>query len=652
VTVKNVGTDAASDVSLVSYLSEALSVDKTVVSNPSMTCALGEYGELNCALPSLGAGNSATVTLTVTRVMAREAWLDAWASSPADEANYDNNYSGVYLDPDRSNPADVAVEMTAPEQPEPGEDFTYSSTVTDRGPETARDVKFSQQLSDGVDFVSVTSSDPSDDCVLHEDVYDAEGVEGGPYTYREVRCSLGDMRFADQATITVTATRNDPHELWSSAWVSTSSFDGNYENDWADASTAGHPSVTSDLAMTLTSSNPFPLVGDDATYTMEVTNLGPAPATDVTLDSWLSQELAMGSITPTRAGDACELNDYQGITCTLGNMAVGETAKFVVDTTRVRAREFWFGGSVWSTNYDPNYENNYVELNTPADESTPADLGVDIEGPEDPPVGSAFDYTVKVTNHGPQGATAVQMTTPLPDGTTFVSAASPDDGDLCTLYEETFEGGETGKLAEGGAVSYTYREVRCDLGTLVPAESATVTVTLTRDTEYEFWTTAWATTASFDGNYDNDFDSLGASGKIVPGCGAAESPTGDGIVVCDEASGGGDAYADRYVISSAAGPRAIMSGAGNDTITVNIPTSSKRHRRVVVQGGRGRDTITVQLAPGAGHVTVILKGGRGRDTLEVLAPRPGKRFNLRMRGGTGSDSCSTSIQGSQRSRSC
>jgi uncharacterized repeat protein (TIGR01451 family) len=650
-TVKNVGTDDVADVSLVSYLSESLDRGATVTSDPSMTCSIGEYAELDCRQPTLASGSSTSVTITVTRLMARETWLDAWTSSSSDESNYENNYSGIYLEADRSNPADVQVQVTAPEQPDTGSTFSYSSVVTNRGPELARDVKFTQSLSDQVDYVSVASSDPTDECVLHEDVYDEAGVEGGPYTYREVRCTLGNMQFAAQTTITVEVIRTDPHELWSSAWVSTSSFDDNYDNDYADASTAGHPSVTSDLGMTLNGPDQSLLVGDDATYTLSVTNLGPAPATDVLADTWLPQELALRAITPARADDVCEQNEYQGITCTFGTLAVGETTEVTIEVTRVRAREFWLGGSVWSTNYDPNYDNNYVESQVAADESVPADVGVKIEGPADPAVGSDFEYAVTVTNHGPNPATAVALSSSVPDGTEFVSVTSPDDSDVCTLFEESYDT-EGIRVGEGDIAEYTYREVRCELGTLVPAESTTVTVTVTRTTEYELWGSAWVATASYDANYDNDYDSTSAYGETMPGCGAPVADDG-GIVACDAESGGATSGGDRYYsVSSAPGKRALRAGAGNDTITMKIPTSSKRHRKVVVNGGRGRDTINVLLAPGAGNVTVIIKGGKGRDTINFVAPRPGKRFKLRMWGGAGRDSCASTMGDTHRSRAC
>jgi uncharacterized repeat protein (TIGR01451 family) len=653
--VTNVGSETAPDVSLSTYLPETLTLGNHAAANPSTTCTQDQYGSLTCSLPSLAPGEMAWVTLTLERTMARETWIDVWTASSAQEVNWEDNYGGVYLPPDRSNPADVWVEISsAPEQPDPGASFSYTAVVTNRGPELARAVRFNQSIAEGAEFVSVTSSDPSDECSLFEETYDAEGIEGGPYTYREVRCNLGNMGFAEQTTITVDVVRADPHELWSSAWVQTASYDENYDNDWADASTAGHPSVTSDLGMTLTRPEGLPLVGQDFSYTMTFTNNGPAPATDVVADTWVPEQLALRAVTPSRDGDVCTQGEYQGISCTFGNLAVGETTTVVVDVTRVAAREFWMGGSVWSTNSDSVYENNYVEEQVGADTSVPADISVSADGPKDPAVGSNFDYTLVVTNNGPSPATAVSLKTSLPENTDFVSATSPDDSDVCTLFEESYDD-EGRKMADGEFAPYTYREVRCDLGTLVPAESATVTVTLTRTDDYEMWASAWATTASYDDNYENDYASLGSMGKAIPSCGALSDS--DGITACDTAGkvGGGDgasAERDYYYAGTEGGTRVLSSGKGNDTITVRVPSHSRKHRTITVNAGSGRDTINVLIASGAGNVTVILKGGAGRDSIDVVAPRTGKRFKLRMIGGRGNDTCSSAMGARHRSRAC
>ncbi len=649
--VTNRGSETASDVSLTTYVDVSLSRDASVTSNPAMTCADGEFGEFSCTLPTLAAGESATLTLTLTRVMARESWVDAWVASTDAESDDNNNYGGIFIEPDRSNPADLGLQISAPDQPETNETFDYTATITNRGPKTARSVTFTQSLSELTQFVSATGSSAGDECVLYQDTYDAEGLEGGPYTYSEVRCTLGDMEFATQKTVTVTVRRTDPHELYSSGWVASSSYDENYDNDYADATTAGHPSVTSDLAVSMVRSGGTPLVGDEFAYTMAVTNIGPATATDAVLNTWLPEQLALRSITGGRASDDCVQDQYGGINCTLGPLASGETATFEVAVTRVRAREFWMSVSAWSTNYDPNYENSYAEEEVAADTSDPADMGVTLNGPTDPAVGSTFDYTIAVRNNGPNEADMVNLVSAVPEGTEYVSSASSDGSDVCELYEETYEG-EGEKLADGSFAEYTYRELRCDLGVMAPDEVTTVTLTVTRTSEFEVWNNVWVSTASYDANYDNDYDDLGSSGKRYRGCGEEyASDDGGMIVVCDQARGGSE-YGGPSTSTSGKAKRAIRGGAGSDDLTVKIPSHSKKHRLIVIKGGAGNDVIKVLFAPGAGNVTVKIRGGAGNDEIKVIAPRPGKRMKVRQFGGPGNDVCSSERLDRQRSWSC
>lgn len=650
--VANRGTESATDVSLTTYVDQGLSRDAFVTSTPAMTCADGEYGEFSCSLPTLAAGESAVLTLTLTRVMARESWVDAWVASTDAESDDGNNYGGIFIEPDRSNPADTALTMTAPAQPEVNETFDYTATISNRGPRMARAVTFTQSLSELVEYVSATGSDPGDECTLFEETYDAEGLEGGPYTYSEVRCTLGDMEFATQKKVTVTVRRIDPHELYSSGWVSSSSYDENYDNDYADATTAGHPSVTSDLAVSLVRSGDTPLVGDEFTYTMAVTNIGPATATDATLDTWLPEQLALRSITGGRANDACAQDEYGSINCTLAPLASGETATFEVAVTRVRAREFWMSVSAWSTNYDPDFENSYVDEEVAADTNDPADVGVKLNGPTDPAVGSDFDYTIDVTNHGPNEADMVNLASAVPEGTEYVSASSSDATDVCELHEETYEG-EGDRLADGSFVEYTYRELRCDLGVMAAGDTTTVTMTVTRTSEYEVWNNVWVSTASYDADFDNDYDSLGSSGRRYMGCDDAPVSDDSGMTVVCDVGRGGDYYGGETATGGKAkASRVIRGDAGGDTITLKIPSHSKKHRRLVVKGGAGNDVIKVLFAPGAGNITLKIRGGTGNDEIKVIAPRPGKRMKVRQFGGRGNDVCSSERLDRSRSWSC
>jgi uncharacterized repeat protein (TIGR01451 family) len=88
-----------------------------------------------------------------------------------------------------------------------------------------------------------------------------------------------------------------------------------------------------------------------------------------------------------------------------------------------------------------------------------ADLAIALSDAPDPiTVGARLTYTAQVSNGGPFGATAVTVLDVLPPGVTFVSSS-----------------------ASQGACSYggLLRTVRCDLGALAAASTATVTIVVT-----------------------------------------------------------------------------------------------------------------------------------------------------------------------------
>lgn len=652
-TVTNQGSGAATEVTLATWIPDGLRLDSTTPTSP-LTCSAGPDRELTCGLSALAPGASASVRLNLTRTASRETWIDAWTSSAEEDSNYENNYGGIAIAPDRTNAADVAVQVAkVTEQPDVGQNFDYTATVTNRGPERAHDVIFTMSLSERVTFVGVKSSDPTDECSLHEETYDGHDLEGGPYYYREVRCSLGTMEFAEQATITTTVTRNDPHELWGSAWVGTSSYDATYENDYAEASTAGHPSVTSDLQTTLTQTGSTARVGDEFEYTVSVTNTGPAPAPDVSLGTWIPAELAIRSVAPSAGITSCEQDQYAGVNCQITSLAVGQTESVTIAVTRVRAREFWFGGSAYSPNFDPDYEDSYVEQVVPADTSTPADLGVTLDAPLDPAVGSNYDYTATVKNNGPMAASGSTFAQSLPQGVTWVGTTSSDATDKCVLHEEMYL--EEKRIAPGEPTppDYVYREVRCELGTLAPGESTTITTTVTRDNEFQQWTDAWVATASYDPNFENDYAGSASDGKSPGGCASDAPVSSDEMTVIDCAyAGGSDRDQVSYEATSKAIDPVIRLGRGSDTLSLRIPTSSKKHRTIEVRAGRGNDSINVLLPPGAGNVTVVVRGGRGRDYIGIKAPNPGPNVRFKTFGGAGHDLCEREVGDRYRKSAC
>ena len=631
VSVMNHGTESASEATLGLWTGDALRIDGIHSTDPTDACEETYPGELHCDLGSLAPGAVVSFNFEMTRMISREVWIDAWTDTSSSESDYDDNYAGIQLGPDKSNQADVAVTASAPDQPDVGQEYDSTFTVTDRGPGRAQDVKLDISLPEKNTFVSWSSSDAADTCTLHEETYDEEGFEGGPYVYRSLRCELGTMQFAQQAIITVTQVRDNAYESWAGAYVRTASYDENYDNDWAEMFMGGHPSVTSDLAVTHTAPEETPLVGSDYEVVFNLANTGPVAAPETLFGTYVPDGFELRSISV--GGDhACTEDAWGGITCDLGSLEVGETETVILAMTRTKARETWIYAWLDSPNYDPQYENDYVEFQLNADTSDPADVAVKIEGPLDPEVGSTFTTTSTITNKGPNVARNVEVHHSLPEWSTFESVTSSDPTDVCELHEETYDDEvEAGSSEE----PYVFREVRCDLGDLAVGESTAIQVSAVRVEKYDMWASVWAETASYDENYENDWDEWNSTGEYgYDDC----YESGDGkAVACDYAEGGGAANGSIAFKAGSRRDSTVSAGAGSDTVVVGVPIGGKRERRIVIRAGRGNDDVTVNVAPGARNVVIVVRAGSGNDTVDIEAPRTGAGVRIIVKGGAGRD---------------
>jgi uncharacterized repeat protein (TIGR01451 family) len=683
-TVTNEGPASAGDAYFSDYLSAELELESVESSDSGDTCSAdqpvpeayppgaapdsggggsvgspgspgydGGGGGIYCQLGNLAAGEQTKITMTLHRIGARETYNSAYIGASTPDPDYNDNYADLYMEADMSAPADVGATIDGPSSPEVASNFTYRFKITNNGPSTTKGANVANPIPYGAEFVSVDPVRDGDTCSTSE-----AGWSSG---YPELSCDFAPIASGASAAVDVVVTRSSAYEVWISAWARTGNYDSNYDNDYASFAIPADPSVTSDIKVVARGPLEVPLVGETFPLELRVRNLGPSGAGDVWVSDYLPPGVDFVSVTPS---DTCSYNSYggypiaegpvtdapqargdayypiyqNGVYCSVGALPAGEVRTIVISVTRTNARETWNSAWASSSNFDPNYENNYGDLLIGPDKSHPADVGVSMTAPDGAPVGESFDYKLKVTNHGPSTATDVMLGDWVPWEVEFKEATSTDEKDVCSFVYDQYYPPQP--YESSAPYFWGSRELQCDLGEMASGESATITLSVARTSPYEIWNSAWVTAANYDDNWENDYDSVLVDGKKYwYGCDGPEPYAGTGesdtIIVgdCPVAAGAG---ADSITASpSSGGDARVASGDGRDTIDVNLTNGGAERRRIVVHGGRGADEIALTAATGRINATVLIYGDGGADSIDVFVPPgvSGLRVVIRGRGG-------------------
>ena len=191
--------------------------------------------------------------------------------------------------------------------------------------------------------------------------------------------------------------------------------------------------------------------GLPTTYTIVVTNTGPSPVTAASVTDVFPVALVAPTWTCTAdAGSSCAAASGTGNLATTVTLEAGDRATFTV--TGLIASSALGSLDNTATVAAPAGATDPVPANNTATSSVPlapsAALQITKAGPASAVAGTSLVYTITVTNAGPSDATSVTLTDVTPPGLTFVANA----GDCTTAFP-------------------------CNLGTLPPAATRTITAT-------------------------------------------------------------------------------------------------------------------------------------------------------------------------------
>ena len=279
-----------------------------------------------------------------------------------------------------------------------GDTITYPIGATNNGPDDAANVELSDVLPAGVQFVSAdapcTEASGTVTCTVG-------GLPNGGLVTRDVRVTV--LPAAAGTTVSNTST------------TSTTTHEPDTSNNDATATT--DVAEDADLRLAKTAAPAAVLHDHTTTFTLTATNDGPSTAVNATITDPLPAGLEFVS------ADAGCTEASGTVTCALGNLASGASTARQIVVKGVTNGTWTNTGTVASDTRDRDTSNNSASADVVV--GPRSDLSITKTATPNVPVGGDITWTLAVTNHGPDDATGVTISDPLPAGVQFVSADSP-----------------------------------------------------------------------------------------------------------------------------------------------------------------------------------------------------------------------------------
>ena len=450
--VTNFGPQPATNVTL----SHFINAQFALISATSTQGTCSGTTSISCAIGTMAVDDTVTVTIVVDTL---QVILSPGFSFSVTRTEFDpvNGNNGAFLGGRVARDGDLEMVKFAPFQVAVGANASFTLTVRNHSTNSATNVVITDTMPAG--FTVVTASLPTD-CT------EAMGT---------VTCTIQLINQGNVASRTVQATSTTPGMVTNTASVTATETDPDLTNNTASDDTLVR--AATDIGVTKTDS-PDPLVfsaGAQITYTVTVTNNGPADATNVVLSESLDFRTTLVSAMITQG--TCTGTTF--LSCDIGTMAPMDSVVLTVIVTVNEPCVARNTASVTMTELDTNFGNNSASAQTTVSGNpvtATADLSVTkTDSPDPVTAGEDLTYTVTVTNNGPDDAPAVTLMDVLPMGVTFVSAVSTQ-----------------------GTCSQSSGVVSCNIGTMLDGAVVTVTIVVTPNVGGTLTNTADVTSEATD----------------------------------------------------------------------------------------------------------------------------------------------------------
>lgn len=340
------------------------------------TC-VNAAGTVVCSLGNVQVDGQATIAVTVLPTVVGTISSGVTITSSETDPDNSNNAANTLT---HVNPPTAELSVGLLDAPDPalvGNNLTYTVAVTNGGPSTASGV-------------FVTNTLPPSVIVQSASVGQGAAVINGNVVLFNVGSLTNGARVVGTITVIPTALGS----ISATSRVSANQADPIVANNTATAVTAVGPAA--DLLLSLTD-NPDPVVvGNNWTYSLGITNLGPSSAENAVINFALPAGITVVSTnssqgTLSRAGSV--------ITVQLGTLAGGGFAIVTAEVNATNSGLYTANASISSSAADPNTANNNVAAATtvapPAVVIVPA--GATVTAESQSPANGAVDIGETVT---------------------------------------------------------------------------------------------------------------------------------------------------------------------------------------------------------------------------------------------------------------
>lgn len=354
-------------------------------------------------------------------VVAPPAIVATIAAADQFDPSTGNNAASASVAPLR---ADLGIAMVVSNPtPNVGDTITYTIYLDNTGPDAATGVAVRDILPGGVDFVAATPSQ-------------------GAYNPVSGIWDVGALATAGRATLAVTLVVANPEVTINRAEVvAADQYDPFTANNVAETSSA--PQQT-ELRLVGLVDRTRPNVGDSVTFTLSLTNLGPDVATGIVVDALLPPGFTFASASPNQG-----IYDPATGVWTIAGLAAGSTTTLTLSAVVAAPGSLTAVATIRNADqFDPNLADNRAEVSvTPLRANLKLSATVDAPRPN---IGDVVSFTVTVSNSGPDAATGVLVSAPLPPGLSFAGA-----GAGLGVYDAATGNWAIGTLSSGAATTLT-----------------------------------------------------------------------------------------------------------------------------------------------------------------------------------------------------